>query len=159
MQEGHKCTNLLTHTHTQIYTVSDVFVSTDARRACYHIVIGSTMGAYPRGTGSNPVEGNGHFFPSCRQLYHRLSLIHTHTHARADAHAHTHARADADAHTHICTQKHTHTCGCTHTDTQTHMHAQTHTHKHKHTHIDLGPETGIDCNMCWISNCFSFFLP
>ena len=27
------------------------------------------MGTYPRGTGSNPVEGNGHFFPSCRQLY------------------------------------------------------------------------------------------
>ena len=31
--------------------------------------IGSTMGAYPRDTGSNPVEGNGHFFPSYRQLY------------------------------------------------------------------------------------------
>ena len=27
------------------------------------------MGAYPRGTGSNLVEGNGHFFPSCCQLY------------------------------------------------------------------------------------------
>ena len=27
------------------------------------------MGAYPRDTGSNPVEGNGHFFPSYRQLY------------------------------------------------------------------------------------------
>ena len=39
------------------------------------------MGAYPRGTGPNPVEGNGHFFPSCRQL--RLSSFsdtHTHTH-------------------------------------------------------------------------------
>ena len=32
-------------------------------------VIGSTVGAYPRGTGSNPVEGNGHFFPSYRRLY------------------------------------------------------------------------------------------
>ena len=32
-------------------------------------VIGSTVGAYPRGTGLNPVEGNGHFFPSYRQLY------------------------------------------------------------------------------------------
>ena len=32
-------------------------------------VIGSTMGAYPRDTGSNPVEGNGHYFPSYRQLY------------------------------------------------------------------------------------------
>ena len=45
------------------------FASTDARRACCRGVIGSTMGAHPRGTGSNPVEGNGHFFPSCRQLY------------------------------------------------------------------------------------------
>ena len=32
-------------------------------------VIGSTVGAYPSSTGSNPVEGNGHFFPSYRQLY------------------------------------------------------------------------------------------
>ena len=43
--------------------MSEKFVSNDARRACSHGVIGSTMGAYPRGTGSNPVEGNGHFFP------------------------------------------------------------------------------------------------
>ena len=51
--------------------MSEVFVSTDARHACPRPrgVIGSTMGAYPRSTGSNPVEGNGHFFPSCRQLY------------------------------------------------------------------------------------------
>ena len=41
--------------------MSEVFVSTDARRARPHVVIGSTMGTYPRGTGSNPVEGNGHF--------------------------------------------------------------------------------------------------
>ena len=46
-----------------------MFVSTDGRRACRRGVIGSTMGAYPRDTGSNPVEGNGHFFPSYRQLY------------------------------------------------------------------------------------------
>ena len=32
-------------------------------------VIGSTVGTYPRCTGLNPVEGNGHFFPSYRQLY------------------------------------------------------------------------------------------
>ena len=44
-------------------------------------VIGSTVGAYPRGTGSNPVEGNGHFFPSYRQLYlSSFSDTHTHTH-------------------------------------------------------------------------------
>ena len=43
--------------------VSEVFVSTDARQAYPRGVIGSTVGAYPRGTGSNPVEGNGHFFP------------------------------------------------------------------------------------------------
>ena len=38
--------------------MSEVFVSTDGRRACRHSVIGSTMGAYPRDTGSNPVEGS-----------------------------------------------------------------------------------------------------
>ena len=38
-------------------------------RVCPRGVIGSTMSEYPRGTGSNPVEGNGHFFLSCRQLY------------------------------------------------------------------------------------------
>ena len=46
-----------------------MFVSTDGRRACRRGAIGSTMGAYPRDTGSNPVEGNGLFFPSYRQLY------------------------------------------------------------------------------------------
>ena len=51
------------------HDVSEVFVSTDGRRACRRVAIGSTMGAYPRDTGSNPVEGNGHFFPSHRQLY------------------------------------------------------------------------------------------
>ena len=91
--------------------VSEVFVSTDARRACPRSVIGSTVGAsqYPRGTGSNPVEGhghfspsycqlylssfsdthpvegNGHFFPSYRQLY-LASFFDTHTHT----HTHTH---------------------------------------------------------------------
>ena len=69
--------------------VSRVFVSTDARRPYPRGVIGSMVGTYPRGTGSNPVEGNGHFFPSYRQLY--LSSFsdkppppppptHTHTH-------------------------------------------------------------------------------
>ena len=59
--------------------VSGVFVLTDARRPYPRSVIGSTVGAYPRGTGSNPVEGNGHFFPSYRQLY--LSTF-SDTHAR-----------------------------------------------------------------------------
>ena len=40
-----------------------MFVSNDARRPYPRGVIGSTVGVYPRGTGSNPVEGNGHFFP------------------------------------------------------------------------------------------------
>ena len=48
-------------------------------------VISSTVGAYPRGTGSNPVEGNGHFFPSYRQL-HLSSFSDKHTHT----HTHTH---------------------------------------------------------------------
>ena len=72
----HTDTQARMHTHTYTHThdgvggwVSEVFVSTDARRACPRGVIGITMGAYPRGTGLNPVEGNGHFFPSCRQLY------------------------------------------------------------------------------------------
>ena len=50
---------------------------------CRRGAIGSTMGAYPRDTGSNPVEGNGHFFPSYRQLYLSSFFdthIHTHTH-------------------------------------------------------------------------------
>ena len=62
-----------------------MFHSTDARRDCRRGAIGSTMGAYPRDTGSNPVEGNGHFFPSYRQLY--LSSFfdtHTHTHTHTD---------------------------------------------------------------------------
>ena len=46
-----------------------MFVSTDGRRACRRGEIGSTMGVYPRDTGSNPVEGNGHFFYSYRQVY------------------------------------------------------------------------------------------
>ena len=46
-----------------------MFVLTDTISGCSRGVIGSTVGAYPRGTGSNPVERNGHFFPSCRQLY------------------------------------------------------------------------------------------
>ena len=61
--------------------VSGVFHSTDARRACRRGAIGSTMGAYPRDTGSNPAEGNGHFFPSYRQLY-LSSFFDTHTHTR-----------------------------------------------------------------------------
>ena len=38
-------------------------------------VVGSTVGAYPRGTGSNPVEGNGHFFT----LEGRLAFIYMDT--------------------------------------------------------------------------------
>ena len=53
----------------------EVFVSTDGRRACRRGAIGSTMGAYPRDTGSNPVEGNGHFFfPHTVSSIFRLSL-------------------------------------------------------------------------------------
>ena len=39
----------------------EVFVSSDARRACPCGVIASMMGAYPRGTGSNLVDGKGTF--------------------------------------------------------------------------------------------------
>ena len=81
--------------------VSEVLVSADARRACPRSVIGSTVGAYPRGTGLNPVEGNGHFFPSYRQRY-LSSFSDTHIHT----HAHTH---HTQARTHACTHTHTHT--------------------------------------------------
>ena len=48
-----------------------------------------TTGVYPRGTGSNPVEGNGHCFPSYRRLYlSSFSDTHTHTHT----HTHTQTR-------------------------------------------------------------------
>ena len=57
-------THARTHTHTHTHT---------------HI--GSTVGAYPRGAGLSPVEGNGHFFPSYRRLYlSSFSDTHTHTH-------------------------------------------------------------------------------
>ena len=70
--------------------VSEVFVSTDARRACPRSVIVSTVGAYPRGTGSNPVEGNGPFFsPHTVSSIFRLSLTHTHTHTHTHMHAPT----------------------------------------------------------------------
>ena len=50
------------------------FIRTDARRACRRGAIGSTMGAYPRDTGSNLVEGNGHYFPHTVSSIFRLSL-------------------------------------------------------------------------------------
>ena len=53
-------------------------------------VIGSTVGAYPRGTGSNPVEGNGHFFLSFRQLY-LSSFSDTHTHTHTHTHTNTYS--------------------------------------------------------------------
>ena len=76
-----------------------MLVSTDGGRACRCGAIGSTMGAYPRDTGSNPVEGKGHFFPSYRQLYLSsfslslslsLSLSHTHTHTHTQTHTLSH---------------------------------------------------------------------
>ena len=79
----------------------EVHVSTDARRACSCGVIGSMMGAYPRGTGSNPVKGNGHFFSfHASSSIFRLSLTHTHTHTCADAHTHIHTHTHAHARTH-----------------------------------------------------------
>ena len=84
-----------THTHTHAH------ISTDAGRACPRGVIGSTVGAYPRGTGLNLVERNGHFFPSCRQLYlSSFSDTHTHTHTLSFiflSHTHTHTRVRACA--------------------------------------------------------------
>ena len=72
--------------------MSEVFASTDARRACPRSVIGSTVGAYPRGTGSNPVKGNGHFSSLMLSALSFVFLWHTHTHTRARTHTHTRKR-------------------------------------------------------------------
>ena len=51
------------------------FVSTDPKRTCSRGVIGSTMGAYPRGTGSNPPSrAMGTFSPHAVSSIFRLSL-------------------------------------------------------------------------------------
>ena len=110
--------------------VSEVFVSTDGRRACRCGVIGSTMGAYPRGTGSNPVEGNRHFFSRIPSALSFVFLWQTdrHTHPCTHARRHTHTRAHTHTHTH---NTHTHT----HPRTRAHTHTHTHTqHTHTHTH-------------------------
>ena len=56
-----------------------MFHSTDARRACRRGAIGSTMGAYPRDTGSNPSRAMGTFFLHAVSSIFRLPLTHTHT--------------------------------------------------------------------------------
>ena len=76
-----------------------MFVSTDGRRPCRRGVIGSTVGAYPRGTGSNPVEGNEHFFPHTVSSIFRLSLTHTHTHTDTQTHTHSHTHTHTHTHT------------------------------------------------------------
>ena len=86
------CTHASTHTHTHARTHAHTHTCFHAWLFRGHLVeltgeclecsfrltrggpylrgvIGSMVGAYPRGTGSNPVEANGHFFPSYRQLY------------------------------------------------------------------------------------------
>ena len=100
--------------------VSGVFVSTDARRAYFRGVIGSTVGEYPRGAGSNPVEGNGHFFflipPALSFVF--LWHIHTYTHTHARTHTGTHTLSDPRTQVH----KDTHVCTSTYTHTSTHTH-------------------------------------
>ena len=98
------------------WRVSVWSVCFDWREACLtRGVIGSTMGAYPRGTGSNPIEGDGHFFPSCRQLY-LSSFSDTHTHTHTHTHSHTHMRTHLHIHTywypHAHTTISTHQCSC-----------------------------------------------
>ena len=76
--------------------MSEVFVSNDARCACSRGEIASTMGAYPRGTGSNPVEGMGTVFPHAVSSIFRISLTHTHTHT------HTHTQRSWSVFMHDC---------------------------------------------------------
>ena len=91
---------VISHTHTRTRTCKYMHARVRAHTHTFRLtrggpylrgVIGSTVGAYPRGTGSNPVEGNGHFFPSYRQLY-LLSFSDTHTHTHTHTHTcmHTH---------------------------------------------------------------------
>ena len=65
-----------------------MFVSTDTRWPYPRGVIGSTVGAYPRGTGSNPVEGNGHFFSLISSAL-VFSLTHMHVHSHTCVRTHT----------------------------------------------------------------------
>ena len=98
------------------------------------------MGAHPRGTGSNPVQGNGHFFPHAVSSIFRLSLTHTHirhssgtffivTHICRHRHRRRHRQTDRQTHTHTHAHTHTHT----HTHTHARTHARTHAHTHTHT--------------------------
>ena len=99
----------LTHTHTHTHTHARTHARTHTHTHTHTHLIGSTVGAYPRGTGSNPVEGNRHFFPSYRQLYlSSFSDTHTHTHT-------THARTQTDRQTDRHTHTHARTHGRTHT--------------------------------------------
>ena len=66
-------TNTNTHTHTR-----QTQTHTHTRRACCRGVIGSTIGTYPRGTGSNPVEENGLF--SLMLSVYLSSFFDTHKH-------------------------------------------------------------------------------
>ena len=76
------------------WRVSEVFVSTDARHACHHSVIGSTMGRIPEVQVRIPSKGMGTFFPHTVSSTFRLSLTHTHTHT----HTHTPKRTNARTH-------------------------------------------------------------
>ena len=66
-----------------------MFASTDVRRAYPRGVIGSTVVAYPRGTGWNPIGGIGTYFPHTVSSIFRLSLTHTHTHTNTHTACHT----------------------------------------------------------------------
>ena len=74
--------------------MSEVFVSTDARRACPRGVI--RWARIPEVQVRIPSRGMGTFSPHAISSIFRLSLTHTHTHT----HARTHARTHAHTHTH-----------------------------------------------------------
>ena len=72
------------HTHAHMHACTYTHTLSLSRG-----VIGRMMGSYPRGTGSNPIEGNGHFFSLMLSALSFVFLWRTHTHT----HTHTHTRA------------------------------------------------------------------
>ena len=69
MHTQHTHTHTCTHTPTHAHTHTNASTHTHTHTCKHAHNTDPHVGAYPRGRGSNPVEGKGHFFPSNRRLY------------------------------------------------------------------------------------------